>query len=185
MWISSLINQFSSLACSRKWYVSILLYRNSFTWHSCIKVPRRSVEKVACRRVICKLTLNLYKHGCKFVIFKFMNICSAQINWKIRKNIWFIIFTGYYVTEIYALRNWLKYHLPNISFLFPCTISFPAIFTKENFSSFPIFKTWLQFSTFLNGNFIGGRFAIFQLTEPGAILSITSSRTHLQLKYEV
>jgi hypothetical protein len=43
----------------------------------------------------------------------------------------------------------------------------------------------LQFSTFLNGNFIGGRFAIFQLTEPGAILSITSSRTHLQLKYEV
>lgn len=70
--------------------------------------------------------------------------------------------------------------IPNINFLFPCTISFPATLTKENFNCFPIFTTWLQFSTFLNGIFIGGLFAIFQLTIPGDTLSRVSKSTHLQ-----
>lgn len=69
--------------------------------------------------------------------------------------------------------------LPSINFLFPCTISFPATFTREKFSSFPIFTTWLQFSTFLNGIFMGGLVACFQLTDPGETLSRTSKRTHL------
>lgn len=53
-------------------------------------------------------------------------------------------------------------NIPNINFLFPCTISFPAILTRENFNCFPIFTTWLQFSTFLNGILMGGLVAIFQ-----------------------
>ena len=67
-----------------------------------------------------------------------------------------------------------------MSFLFPCTISFPATFTRENFNCFPIFTTWLQFSTFLNGIFIGGFDACFQLTDSGETLSRISKRTHLQ-----
>lgn len=70
--------------------------------------------------------------------------------------------------------------IPNISFLLPWTISFPAILTKENFNCFPIFTTWLQFSTFLNGNLIGGLVASFQLTIPGDTLSRASSSTHLR-----
>ena len=71
-------------------------------------------------------------------------------------------------------------NLPSISFLFPCTISFPATFTREKFKSFPSFTTWLQFSTFLNGILIGGFVACFQITDPGETLSRTSKRTHLQ-----
>lgn len=67
-----------------------------------------------------------------------------------------------------------------MSFLFPCTISFPATFTREKFNCFPIFITWLQFSTFLNGIFIGGFDACFQLTDSGETLSRTSKITHLQ-----
>lgn len=70
--------------------------------------------------------------------------------------------------------------IPKINFLLPCTISFPAILTKENFSCLPIFTTWLQFSTFLNGILIGGLFAIFQLTIPGDTLSRVSRSNHLQ-----
>ena len=66
-----------------------------------------------------------------------------------------------------------------MSFLFPCTMSFPATFTSENFSCFPILITWLQFSTFLNGILIGGFDACFQWTDPGEILSRTSRRIHL------
>jgi hypothetical protein len=62
-------------------------------------------------------------------------------------------------------------------------MSFPATFTRENFNSFPILITWLQFSTFLNGIIIGGLDACFQLTDPGEILSSTSSRTHLQMNF--
>ena len=32
-------------------------------------------------------------------------------------------------------------YIPSINFLYPCTMSFPAIFTKENLSCFPIFTT--------------------------------------------
>lgn len=70
--------------------------------------------------------------------------------------------------------------IPNISFLFPCTMSFPAILTRENFSCFPILTTWLQFSTFLKGILIGGLDAIFQLTIPGDTLSSVSKSNHLQ-----
>lgn len=77
-----------------------------------------------------------------------------------------------------ARKNWCRY-LPTINFLFPWTISFPARFTKENFNCFPIFTTWLQFSSFLNGNLIGGFDASFQLTDPGDTLSRTSRSTHL------
>jgi hypothetical protein len=59
-------------------------------------------------------------------------------------------------------------------------MSFPATFTKENLSCFPIFTTWLQFSTFLNGILIGGLFAIFQFTIPAETLSRVSKRIHLQ-----
>lgn len=62
-------------------------------------------------------------------------------------------------------------------------MSFPATFTREKFNSFPILITWLQFSTFLNGIIIGGLDACFQLTDPGEILSSTSSRTHLQINF--
>lgn len=51
--------------------------------------------------------------------------------------------------------------LPIMSFLFPCTKSFPATLTRENFNCFPILITWLQFSTFLNGILIGGFDACF------------------------
>lgn len=78
-----------------------------------------------------------------------------------------------------SLNYVVKIGVPNISFLFPCTISFPATFTRENLSSFPIFTTWLQFSTFLNGIFIGGLFASFQLTIPGCTLSRASNSSHL------
>lgn len=43
-----------------------------------------------------------------------------------------------------------------------------------------MFTTWLQFSSFLNGNLIGGFDANFQLTDPGETLSSTSRSTHLQ-----
>lgn len=82
------------------------------------------------------------------------------------------------ITEVKGLWN-----LPSMSFLFPCTISFPATFTREKFNCFPIFTTWLQFSTFLNGIFIGGFDACFQLTDSGETLSRTSKRTHLQAKW--
>ena len=66
-----------------------------------------------------------------------------------------------------------------MSFLFPCTISFPATFTRENLNIFPILTAWLQFSTFLNGILIGGLVVCLQLTDPGAILSRTSKRIQL------
>lgn len=74
--------------------------------------------------------------------------------------------------------------IPNVNFLFPCTMSFPAILTRENFNCFPILTTWLQFSTFLKGILIGGLVAIFQLTIPGDTLSSVCRSTHLQ-KIEV
>lgn len=70
-------------------------------------------------------------------------------------------------------------HIPSISFLFPCTKSFPATFTKENFNCFPILITWLQFSTFLNGILMGGFVACFQFTDPGETLSSTSRSIQL------
>lgn len=72
--------------------------------------------------------------------------------------------------------------LPRMSFLFPWTKSFPATFTKESFNCFPIRTTWLQFSTFLNGIFIGGLVACFQLTDPGDTFSSTSRRVHLHIE---
>lgn len=62
-------------------------------------------------------------------------------------------------------------------------MSCPATFTRENFSCLPILITWLQFSTFLNGIFIGGLFADFQQTIPGATLSRASRSTHLHVKF--
>lgn len=73
-----------------------------------------------------------------------------------------------------------NYHIPKINFLFPCTISFPAILTKENFNCFPSFIALLQFSTFLKGILMGGLFAIFQLTILGETLSSVSKSIHLQ-----
>lgn len=90
------------------------------------------------------------------------------------------LMTKYYL-QIWRAPQKINF-IPKMSFFWPWTISNPEILTSENFSLLPMSTTWLQFSTFLKGHFIGGLVALFQLTEPGATLSKVSSNTHLVTK---